>query len=251
MIGLLELSKKAKERWRELAGLRREKGTLDRRRNVNAPKKVEVDNINKNNMRLLICTVVMFVTFQSFSQFVIINITWINTDRALLGVLGQKLAVNTARLAAQTIIDQSFKAISTSKRNIRMYEYEENKYDGNLKPAVALNTLINGILLGIPLATGTLFSFYATPAKNEYFARELAINVLVGANMQLVRHTSIRNANTQELYALNDKMLTKLKETNKNVHKNAAFVIGASLLCRGANMSSKKLDTILSLGLWV
>jgi len=36
---LLELSKKAKERGRELAGLRREQSPLDRSRNVNAPKK--------------------------------------------------------------------------------------------------------------------------------------------------------------------------------------------------------------------
>ena len=44
-------------------------------------------------------------------------------------------------------------------------------------------------------------------------------------------------------------MLTKLKKTNANVHKNALFVIGTSLLSQAATLSAGDLNDIISLGL--
>jgi len=203
----------------------------------------------KIHIKLIICVLFMFVTFQSFSQFVIINITWINTDKSLLGVLGQKLAINAAITAEQAIIHKALDDIRYSKIATRIKEYEKNKYDGSLKIPLAFNLTVNTILIGAPILTPSSFSLYATVAKTEYFVRELAINSTIAGAIALERNNNIRNVNTQELYSLNLKMLTKLKNTNKNVHKNAAFVIIASLLSKAANMSQSDLNKILSLGL--
>lgn len=217
-------------------------------------------------MKLIICIVFMFVTFQSFSQMVV-NITWINTDRPLLGVLKQKLVLNTLIKAGQLVIHEALDEIRDSKMDIRRKEYEVNNHDSSLRGAVGINSAINGALMGglvIPVGLNTAikdvfvtapelpsspFPFYNTLAKNEYFTRELFINMLIGSEIVLQRNTNIRNSNTQELHSLNVKMLTKLKKTNKNVHENAVFVIVASLIAGAATMSDSDLNTILSLGL--
>lgn len=203
----------------------------------------------KKYKKLPICIVLMFVSFYAHSQFVVINITWINTDKPLLGVLGQKLAVNFFIASQQALIHTGLKDIKNSKIQIRINEYEKNKYDGSLKIPLAKNLLINNLLLGASIFTPSSFPFYITAAKNEYFVRELAINDLIVAKIALVRNNKIRNANTQELYSLDRKMLSKLNKTNKNAHKNAAFVIIASLLSRAATLPADDLNQILSLGL--
>lgn len=199
--------------------------------------------------KLSVCFFLLFVSFHAYSQFVIINTTWINTDKALLGVLSQKLAVNSIILSQQTLIHTGLKDIKNSKIAIRIKEYEKNKYDRSLAVPLATNLAINNLLLGAPIVTPSSFPFYITAAKNEYFIRELAINDAIALQIALARNNKIRNANTQELYSLNRKMLTKLKKTNKNAHKHAAFVIAASLLSRVATMPADDLNQILSLGL--
>jgi hypothetical protein len=204
-------------------------------------------------MRLLIFAIVMLVTFQSFSQ-ATFTIYWDNTDRPLLSVLKQKLAINLGIAASQVSIHNSLKAIETSKIETRRREYEARpNYDGDLKFAGASNIAINNILLGIPLLPVTKFSYYNTSIKCAYFALGLGLNNGIAAAFvaETAQKKKIRNANTQELYSLNVKMLTKLKEINKNMHKNAAFIIGASLLCGEVAMSSQDWDlqTILEQGL--
>lgn len=203
-------------------------------------------------MRLLICAILLFVTFQSFSQLVV-TVTWINSDKPLLRVLQQKFTYNGIILGGQIIIHEALKDIKNSKKRIRQKEYESNKLNKDLKIAVGLHNTTNTVLLGAPKFVNTKFSFYNTPSKRTYFMRELRINWAIGGlilmAMKKKKKMNIRNANTQELYSLNVKMLTKLKETNKNVHKTAAFVIGASLLTGAAVMSPEKLDKILELGL--
>jgi hypothetical protein len=204
-------------------------------------------------MRLLICAILLFVTFQSFSQ-VVVTVTYINSDKPLLRVLNQKLAYNGIIFGGQMAIHEALKAIKNSKKRIRLKDYEGPKPKNDLKTPVRLNTIINGILLGVPTLVNTKFSFYNTPSKRKYFIEKSAINFAIGLeieNAMKKKNSNIRNANTQELYSLNFKMLTKLKETNKNVHKTAAFVIVASLLTEAVVMSSQDwdLDTILELGL--
>lgn len=199
--------------------------------------------------KLTVCIFFMFVSFYAYSQFIVFNITWINTDKPLLGVLTQKLAVNSLILSQQTLIHTGLKDIRDSKIQIREQEYEKNKYDKSLRVPLALNLTINQLLLGAPIVTPSSFPFYITAAKNEYFIRELAINDVIALQIALTRNNNIRNANTQELYSLNRKMLTKLKKTNKNAHENAAFVIVASLLSNVATMPASELNQILSLGL--
>ena len=204
-------------------------------------------------MRLLIFAIVMLVTFQSFSQWKI-TIIWDNTDRPLLSVLKQKLAINFTIAAAQVKIHNSLEEIEKSKRDTRRKEYEARpNYDGDLRLAVASNTVINNILLGLPTLPVKKFSFYNTFIKDAYFAQGLLLNNGIAAAfaIETAQKKKMRNANTQELYSLNVKMLTKLKKINKNMHKNAAFIIGASLLCGEVAMSSEdwELQTILKLGL--
>ena len=204
-------------------------------------------------MRLLICAIFLIVTFQSFSQ-LYVKVTLINSDRPLLRVLVQKALYNDLILVGQISIHEALKAIEKSKKRIRQKEYESNKLNKDLKIAVGLHNTTNTVLLGAPKFVNTKFSFYNTPSKRTYFMRELRINSAIGGLILMAmkkkkKKMNIRNANTQELYSLNVKMLTKLKETNKNVHKTAAFVIGASLLTKAAVMSSEKLDKILELGL--
>jgi hypothetical protein len=203
-------------------------------------------------MRLLICAILLFVTFQSFSQLVV-TVTWINSDRPLLRVLGQKFTYNGIILGGQIIIHEALKDIKNSKKRIRQKEYESNKLNKDLKIAVGLHNTTNTVLLGAPKFVNTKFSFYNTPSKRTYFMRELGINSAIGGlilmAMKKKKKMNIRNANTQELYSLNVKMLTKLKETNKNVHKTAAFVIGASLLTGAAALTPQELEIIYKLGL--
>lgn len=203
----------------------------------------------KSYKKTIICILLAFSSIHVFSQFVIVNTTWINTDKPLLGVLGQKLSVNALILSQQTLIHTGLKDIKTSKVETRKNEYEENRYDRSLAIPLGLNLAINSLLL-LPLTVSTsTFPFYITAAKTEYFTRELAINYTIAAQIILTRNNNIRNVNTQELYSLNRKMLTKLKKTNKNAHENAVFVIVASLLANVATMSNGDLETILSLGL--
>jgi len=208
-------------------------------------------------MRLLICAIFLIVTFQSFSQ-LYVKVTLINSDRPLLRVLVQKALYNDLILVGQISIHEALKAIEKSKKRIRQKEYESNKLNKDLEIAVGLHNATNTVLLGAPKFVNTKFSFYNTPSKRTYFIRELRINLAIGGSILMAmkkkkkkkkKKMNIRNANTQELYSLNVKMLTKLKETNKNVHKTAAFVIGASLLTGAALMSSQDLDKILELGL--
>lgn len=202
--------------------------------------------MNKKN---IISIFLLFISFHTFSQFVVINITWINTDKPLLGVLSQKLAVNAIIISQQTLIHTGLTDIRDSKIQTRIREYERNSYDRSLAVPIALNSTINGILLGTPTITPSSFPFYITVAKNEYFIRELAINGTIATDILLTRNNNIRNVNTQELYSLNRKMLTRLKKANKNAHANAAFVIFASLLSKTASMPASDLNQILSLGL--
>ena len=191
----------------------------------------------------------IFISSPVFSQFVIVNITWINTDKPLLGVLSQKLAVNSIISSQQALIHTGLKDIKNSKIRTRIKEYERNRHDKSLAVPLATNLAINNLLLGAAIVTPSSFPFYITAAKNEYFVRELAINDAIALQIALTKNNRIRNANTQELYSLNRKMLTKLTKTNKNAHKNAAFVIVASLLSKVATMPASELDQILSLGL--
>lgn len=203
----------------------------------------------KKYKKLPICIVLMFVSFCAHSQLVVLNITWINTDKPLLGVLGQKLTVNSFIASQQALIHTGLKDIKNSKVQIRINEYEKNKYDGSLKIPLAKNLLINNLLLGSSIITPSSLPFYITAAKTEYFVRELLFNDLIAVKIALARNNKIRNANTQELYSLNRKMLSKLKKTNRNAHKNAAFVIIASLLSRAATLPADDLNQIISLGL--
>jgi hypothetical protein len=201
-------------------------------------------------MRLLICAILLFVTFQSFSQ-VVVTVTWINSDKPLLRVLQQKFFYNGIIFGGQMAIHEALKDIKNSKKRIRQKDYEGPKLKNNLTIPVVLNTTINAVLLGSPTLSKDTFSFYNTPSKRTYFKEKSRINLFIGIEIEsaMKENSNIRNANTQELYSLNFKMLTKLKETNKNVHKTAAFVIGASLLTGAAVMSPEKLDKILELGL--
>jgi len=202
-------------------------------------------------MRLLICAILLFVTFQSFSQLVV-TVTWINSDRPLLRVLQQKLGYNILISGGQTAIHEALKDIKNSKIRIRLKDYEGPKPKDNLTIPVVLNATINAVLLGSPTLLKDTFSFYNTPSKRTYFMRELRINSAISGLILMAmkkKNNNIRNANTQELYSLNFKMLTKLKETNKNVHKTAAFVIVAPLLKETAKLSPGEMDTILKLGL--
>jgi hypothetical protein len=203
----------------------------------------------KSHKKSIIFILLVFSSFHVFSQFVIINITWINTDRPLLGVLTQKLSVNAVILSQQTLIHTGLKDIKTSKVETRVKEYERNTYDRSLAIPLGLNLATNSLLL-LPLTiSSSTFPFYITAAKNEYFNRELAINYAIAAQIILSRSNDIRNTNTQELYSLNLKMLTKLKKTNKNAHKNAVFVFVASLLAKAATISDEDFEQIISLGL--
>lgn len=205
--------------------------------------------MKKAHKKFIICILLTSCSFHGFSQFVITNITWINTDKPLLGVLSQKLATNAIIFSQQTLIHTGLKDIKASKVDTRTKEYERNRYDRSLALPLGLNLAINNLLLLTPIATPSSFPLYTTVAKNEYFIRELAINNTIALQIALTRNNNIRNVNTQELYSLNRKMLTKLKKTNKNAHKNALFVIVASLLSKAATMSNDDLETILSLGL--
>jgi hypothetical protein len=203
----------------------------------------------KSYKKSIIFILLVFSSFHVFSQFVIVNIIWINTDKPLLGVLTQKLSVNAVILSQQTLIHTGLKDIKTSKVETRIKEYEKNKYDRSLAIPLGLNLATNSLLL-LPLTiSSSTFPFYITAAKNEYFTRELAINYTIAAQIILTRNNDIRNTNTQELYSLNRKMLTKLKKTNKNAHKNAVFVIVASLLAKAATISDEDFEQIISLGL--
>jgi hypothetical protein len=203
----------------------------------------------KSYKKSIIFILLVFSSFHVFSQFVIVNIIWINTDKPLLGVLTQKLSVNAIILSQQTLIHTGLKDIKTSKVETRIKEYERNTYDRSLAIPLGLNLATNSLLL-LPLTVSTsIFPFYITAAKNEYFTRELAINYTIAAQIILTRNNDIRNTNTQELYSLNRKMLTKLKKTNENAHKNAVFVIVASLLAKAATISDEDFEQIISLGL--
>jgi hypothetical protein len=195
------------------------------------------------------CTTLIFISFHAFPQFVIVNVTLINTDSGLLSILATKSAVNSAILAQQTLIYTGLKDIRKSKIETRVREYEKNEYDRSLKVPLASNLVINNLLLGAAIATPSSLPFYHTAAKNEYFVRELAINDAIALQIALARNDNIRNVNTQELYSLDRKMLDKLKKTNENGQRNAAFVILASLLAKTATLSASELDEILSLGL--
>lgn len=203
----------------------------------------------KIDNKLIVFIFFMFVSLHAFSQVVVFNFTWINTDKPLLGVLNQKLSVNSIISSKQTLIHTGLRDIRNSKIQIRKKEYEENKYDGSLKVPLATNLLTNNLLLGAPLVTPTSFPFFITLAKIEYFTRVLAINDYIAIKIALERNNRIRNANTQELYSLNLEMITKLKKTNKHAHKTAAFVIVTSLLSNVAAMPTSDLDEILTLGL--
>lgn len=199
--------------------------------------------------KIFICSAFMFISFQAFPQFVIVNTTLINTDKDLLKILGEKLGYNTLILAEQTLIYKGLKDIKNSKIETRIREYEKNDYDKSLKVPLATNLAINNILLGTAIGTRTLLPFYHTAAKDEYFTRELAINDAIALQIALTRNGNIRNANTQELYTLDQKMLSKLKRTNENGQRNAALIILASLLAKTASLSPAELNTIFSLGL--
>jgi|SaaInl0LU_22_DNA_1037365.scaffolds.fasta_scaffold09578_3 hypothetical protein len=203
----------------------------------------------KSYKKSIIFILLVFSSFHVFSQFVIVNITWINTDKPLLGVLTQKLAVNAVILSQQTLIHTGLKDIQKSKVETRVKEYEKNKYDRSLKAPLALNLVTNNLLLLPLITTKDNFPFYITAAKNEYFIRELAINNTIALQIALTRNNNIRNANTQKLYSLDRKLLTKLNRTNKNVHKNAVFVIVASLLAKASKMSNEDFEKIMRLGL--
>ena len=56
----------------------------------------------KRQKKITICIVLMLISFHSFSQLFVVNLTWINTDRSLLRVLTQKIAINSAIIAQQT-----------------------------------------------------------------------------------------------------------------------------------------------------
>ncbi len=191
--------------------------------------------------------VFLFVSFNAFSQFLVINVQIINTDKGLLKILAKKEAHNIAILAGQTTIYEGLKDIKESKIQTRIKEFEENKHDRSLKVPIGANLFINNILLGG--ATVAPVPFYMTAAKNEYFIRELAINNAIAVQIDLTRNGNSRNANTQELYSLDRKMLAKLKKTNENAHRNAAFVILASLLAKTTTLSTDKVNEIISLDL--
>ena len=203
----------------------------------------------KRQKKITICIVLMFISFHTFSQFVIVNITWINSDRSLLSVLIQKAAINSAIIAQQAIINTSLQTTLRTKIATRFKEFEHNEDDPNLRLALFLNLTINNLVMGLPIATPAHFPLYTTIAKNEYFFRELLLNNAIAIEIALVSNNNIRNANTRELYSLNKKMLTKLKKTNAYVHKKALFVIVASLISRAATMPASDLNQILSFGI--
>lgn len=199
--------------------------------------------------KIFFCSAFMFISFHGFAQFVIVNTTLINTDSALLKILGEKSGYNATIVAEQTLIYTGLKDIKNSKIETRVREYEKNGYDKSLTVPLASNLAINTVLYGTALGTRTLLPFYRTAQKEEYFARELAINNLIALRIGITSNGSIRNANTQELYALDQKMLAKLKKTNESGQRNAALIILASLLAKTASLSADELNTIFSLGL--
>lgn len=199
--------------------------------------------------KIFFCSAFMFISFHGFAQFVIVNTTLINTDNALLKILGEKTGYNATILAEQTLIYTGLKDIKDSKIETRIREYEKNGYDKSLKVPLASNLLINNILLGTAIGTRTSLPFYRTAEKDEYFKRELFVNNSIAGLIALSRNGSIRNANTQELYALDQKMLAKLKKTNESGQRNAALIILASLLAKTASLSADELNMIFSLGL--
>lgn len=197
--------------------------------------------------KMIFSGIFLFFSFNAFAQILIINTTYFNTDKGLLKILAKKEAHNIAILTGQTTIYEGLKDIKDSKVETRIKEFEKNKYDRSLKVPLALNLTINNLLLG-----GTVIvpaAFYNTAAKKEYFLRELAINNSIALQIGLTRNGNIRNVNTQELYALDQKMLSKLKKTNKNAHKNAAFVLLASLLAKTTSLSISQLNDVVSLDL--
>ena len=191
----------------------------------------------------------ILAVFWSYSQFVVVNITLINTDNGVLTVLSEKLVYNSLIMAEQVIIHKGFESIRDNKGEIRSFEYEKNSYDRSLAASLALNEVINSLIIGVPLVTPSSFPFYHTLAKNDYLIREKLINLSIEGVILSQRNNRIRNSNTQELYALNRKMLTSLKESNSNVYKNALFIIIASMLSNIATLSDSDLETILSLNL--
>ncbi|MFB3390092.1 hypothetical protein [Flavobacterium sp. LAR06] len=203
----------------------------------------------KLNKKVFFCLAFMLTSLHAFPQFIVINITVINTDKGLLRILTEKSAVNSAILANQTLIYTGLKDIKDSKIETRIREYERNKHDRSLQVPIASNLLLNNLLMGAAITTRPLLPFYNTAAKNEYFIRELAINDAIAFQIALTRNGNIRNANTQELYSLDQKMLSKLKKTNENGQRNAVFIILTSLLAKTATLSESDLNKILSLGL--
>lgn len=203
----------------------------------------------EKKVRIILSTALLLLSYDAVAQFVIINATIINTDSGLLKILTEKLAVNTAILVEQKLIYDGLTDIKNSKIEIRSREFEKNKYDNSLKVPLATNLAINNLLIGTVIATPTKMPFYHTAAKNEYFIRELAINNAIALQMALSRNANIRNVNTQELHSLNRKMLNKLKKTNENPHRNAAFILLTSLLAQKVSLSGEDLNQILKLGL--
>jgi hypothetical protein len=203
----------------------------------------------KRYKKIIFSTAFMFISFHVFPQFIIINATIINTDSGLLEILTEKALVNSIILGGQTGIYTGLKDIRTSKIETRIREYEKNKYDRSLKVPLASNLAINNLLLGTAITTRYALPFYNTSAKKEYFIRELGINDAIALQIALARNGNIRNANTQELYSLDQKILSKLKKTNENGQRNAVFIILSSLLAKTGSLSANDLDEILSLGL--
>lgn len=199
-------------------------------------------------LKTFFCIISLFISLQTYSQ-VIVNVTIINRDSELLEILAKKTAYNSAILASQTFIYEGLKEIKKSKIETRIKEYEKNDYDKSLKIPIASNFAINNILLGTAIGARSTLPFYNTIEKNEYFTRELAINNSITSLIAISRNSNIRNANTQELYSLNQKMLSKLKYTNENAQRNALFIILASLLAKTRTMPLSDLNDILSLGL--
>ena len=118
----------------------------------------------KRQKKITICIVLMLISFHSFSQLFVVNLTWINTDRSLLRVLTQKIAINSAIIAQQTLINTSLQSILVSKRATRLKEFEHNINDPNLRVALALNLAINTLVIGTPIVTPSSFPFYVTLA---------------------------------------------------------------------------------------
>ena len=197
----------------------------------------------------LIAYLFILVASWSYSQVVVVNITLINTDSGVLAVLSEKLSYNSLIMAEQAIIHSSFESIKNNKREIRAFEYEKNDHDKSLGLSLALNEGINSLIIGTPLVFPSNYPFYHTLAKYDYFTREKIINLAIEGVIVLERNNRIRNLNTQELYALNRNMLTRLMESNRNVYQNSLFIIIASMLSNLVILSESDLEIILGLNL--